>query len=198
MRLSLKTAAAALAMDWTNEVKGHLRLDTDDEKARVEAILMPAAIAHAEAVTQRQLINATWTLYLDVFPADSVPIELPKPPLSSVTSVKYNDASGTQQTWSATNYTVDKPAGDRCVPGRIVPNLGVTYPSTYGQPNDVEIEYVAGYGAAYTSVPTAIRAAMLLLVAEQFERREEAIVGTIINTVPLASDRLLWPYRVWM
>jgi uncharacterized phiE125 gp8 family phage protein len=195
--LTLTTPAAALALDWEVEVKGHLRVDTADERTRVETVLIPAATQIAEGETERQLITATWTLYLDGFPTSGTKIELPKPPLQSVSSIKYYDTQGVLQTWAASNYSVVAPAGPRAPNGYIVPGYGITYPSTYGQPNDVVIEFVCGYGAAYGSVPAQIRAAMLLLVGEMFERREDAIAGTIIGEVPLAAHRLLWPFRVW-
>jgi len=196
--LTLTTPAATLALDWGGEVKGHLRVDTETERARVESILIPSATQMAEAETGRQLITATWTLYLDSFPTSGTKIELPRPPLQSVSSIKYYDTQGTIQTWAAAgNYSVMAPVGPFAESGYIVPAYGITYPSTYGQPNSVEIAFVAGYGLTFASVPGAIRAALLLLVGEMFERREEAIVGAAIGSVPLAAHRLLWPFRVW-
>jgi uncharacterized phiE125 gp8 family phage protein len=78
-----------------------------------------------------------------------------------------------------------------------VPVYGVSYPSTQAIPDAVQIAFQAGYGATHASVPGAIRAALLLLVAEMFERREDAVVGASIGEVPLAARRLLWPFRVW-
>lgn len=194
MRLSLKTAPAARALDWFSEVKGHLRLDSDDEAARVDSILIPAAEQWAESATGRQLITATWTLSFEAFPQDGGPIVLPKPPLQSVTSVKYYDDAGVQQTWAAAaNYTVIAPAGPKCGPGMIVPKVGISYPYAYGFPYEVEIEFIAGYGASSASVPGLLKAGMLLLVAEQFERREEAFAGQI-SQVPLHAASLILPF----
>lgn len=196
--LTLKTAPAALALDWATEVKGHLRLDSEAERARIESVLIPAAEQYVEAQTNRQLVTATWTYYLDDFPCSGEPIELPKPPLQSVTTVKYRDTAGVLQTWAASNYSIETQAGPYALPGRIVPNWGVLYPSVYGQPNDVAIEFIAGYGATYAAVPPLLKAALLLLVAEQFEQREESISGTSINRIPLGVSALLWPFRVWL
>lgn len=198
MHLTLTTAATALALDWTAEVRGHLRLDTENERARVESVLIPAATEFAQAETERQLIDATWTLYLDAFPPNGQTIVLPKPPLDSVTSIKYYDTGGTLQTWTAAgNYTEVKPSGPQAERGYIVPVYAVPYPVTQSVPDAVAIAFKAGYGPAYSDVPAMIRAAMLLLVAEQFERREDAIAGVMIGEVPLAARRLLWPFRVW-
>ena len=34
-------------------------------------------------------------------------IEIPNPPLQSVSSIKYKDSAGTEATWADTNYIVD-------------------------------------------------------------------------------------------
>lgn len=203
MRLALVTAPVKLALDWSAEVKGHLRQDSEDEAARVTGVAIPAAVAWVEKFTNRAMVTQTWKLYLDRFPVAGVPIDLPKPPLQSVTHVKYYDGSDVQQTWSAsTGYEVD-PAipgtfvcADDCPPSKIWPKYGQGYPSTSGRRNAVEIQFVCGYGSSYTNVPGALRAAMLLLVGEMFERREQAIVGTITSKAEFAAENLAWPYRV--
>lgn len=194
MRLSLKTPPAARALDWGAEVKGHLRLDAEDERQRVESILVPAAEQWAESATGRQLIHATWQMFLRTFPGDGCPIVLPKPPLSTVSHVKYYDADGVQQTWAASNYTVIAPTGPKAAAGRIQPNDGVSYPTIYGDPYEIEVELIAGYGADHTTVPAMLRAGMLLLVAEMFERRELAVTGTIIQGAPLQATSLILPF----
>jgi uncharacterized phiE125 gp8 family phage protein len=198
MTLTLTSPAEELALDWATEVQGHLRLTEDTERARIESILIPAAMALAESETDRQIITATWTLYMDDFPASGTIIELPKPPLQSVTHVKYYDTAGVQQTWTESgNYTVVAPSGPYAEKGYIAPEYGITYPSTQAIKNAVEVQFLAGYGDSYKNVPPLIRAAMLLIVGEQFERRENAIAGTIISQIPLSAQRLLWPFRVF-
>lgn len=195
MRLSLKTAPTSPALDWIDEVKGHLRLDSDDEIGRVSSLLVPAAEQWAESATGRQLITATWTAYFDCFPGDSsCPIVLPKPPLQSVTSIKYYDTAGVQQTWAASNYTLRAPVGPKCGPGMIVPKAGIYYPTAYGVPYEVEVEFVAGYGASSAEVPGLLKAGMLLIVGEQFERREHSIAGTIITEVPFGAKAFILPF----
>ena len=192
MRLTLTTATAAPALDWGAELVTHLRLDSELERTRVENILVPAAEAWVEALTNRQLITATWTLKLDRFPAFD--IVLPKPPLQSVTSVKYVDQDGTQQTWADTNYSVDAPAGPYALRGRIVPGYSIIYPITRAIPDAVEIEFIAGYGDAYSDVPGLIRSALLVMVGELFERREESVVGGRVSPVVLRARDMAFPF----
>jgi len=134
----------------------------------------------------RQLCTATWTLKLDSFPPADY-IELPRPPLATVTSVKYYDLAGTQQTFSSGKYTVDT----HSEPGRVVLNYGESWPSIRSQSQAVEVIYTAGYGADDTSVPEALQCALRLLVGHFNENREAVLTGTISKTVELAVDALL-------
>jgi uncharacterized phiE125 gp8 family phage protein len=194
------TAPAALALDWETEVKSQLRLDTDDERARVEAILIPTVTEWIQALTNRQLITATWLFWYPSFGCavnryGLIPV--PRPPLQSVAWIKYYDAQDVLQTWDAANYTVTKPRGPKAKPGWIRPvSSTVSYPSAYGRPDAVEIKAVCGYGATYASVPPGIRQAMLLLLGELFERREETVVGSIIQDVPHGARSLGLPFLV--
>ena len=122
-------------------------------------------------------------------------IELPKPPLQSVTSVTYRDTAGTLQTWAATNYVVDTPAGPRCRRGRLSLAYGISWPSTYGQASDITIRFVCGYGAAASSVPALSRQAMLMAVATFYATRENLIMGTIVATVPGGVDVMYRSYK---
>jgi uncharacterized phiE125 gp8 family phage protein len=190
MRLSQKTAPAARALDWMTEVRQHLRLDSDDEQDRFMGILVPAAEQWAESATGRQLVTATWQMWMSCFPGDGCPIWLPHMPLQSVTHVKYYDSAGVQQTWAAANYTVDAPVGPKCGPGRIVPKAGISYPSTYGSPYEVEIEW----GAGYSTVPALMKQGLLSIVGDLFEHREASISGAIIEEVPFTARALILPF----
>lgn len=192
MRLTLTTPAAAIALDWATEIVTHLRLDSELERPRIENLVVPAAEGWVEALTNRQLVEATWTLKLDRFPACE--IILPKPPLQSVSSIKYYDPDGVLQTWADTNYSVDAPAGPFAVRGRIIPGYSVIYPTTQAIRDAVEIEFVAGYGDAYSDVPGGLRQALLLLVGEMFERREEMIVGTTATAALRGATAMALPY----
>lgn len=196
MHLTLTTPAAALALDWS-EVYGHLRLYSDDERTRIVADLVPAVTQKAEEKTGRQFISATWTQYLDGFPSTGVAIELPKPPLQSVSSIKYYDTAGVLQTWDAANYSVIAPSGPFARRGYIVPAYGIAYPSTQAIIDAVQIAFIAGYGAAYGNVPALIRAAMLLILGELYERREESTIGVSVSPNVQRANDLLWDFRVW-
>jgi uncharacterized phiE125 gp8 family phage protein len=202
--LTQVTAAAARALDWEAEVKGHLRLDDDTERSRVEAVLMPAADQLARQETGLSLIARTMRLTLDAFPLDGQQLEIPVPPLISITSVKYIDEDGVQQTWDPALYVVKGKVADGAppddgppVPGRLYPAYDKVWPTTRSlQPDAVEIVFEAGYGVASTNIPAFLRAGMLLVVGELYEHREDTITGTIIAALPRAASDIFRKYRV--
>lgn len=137
----------------------------------------------------RALITQAWRLTLDGFPAGDV-LELPRPNLLTVTSITYVDADGATQTMSASDYVVDIAS----LPGRVILAYGASWPSTRGDRNGVTITFTCGYGAARSSVPAPVKAAMKLVLADLWENREASIVGTIHTANP-AAENLLAPYR---
>jgi len=125
---------------------------------------------------------------------DSFPqflIELPRPPAISVTSIKYIDSGGDEQTLDASKYTTDF----NSYVARIVPAYNEIWPTTRAVIDSVIIEYVAGFGAA-SDVPETIKQAMLLMIGEWYGFREAIIDGTI-NKIPFGVDALLNMERVY-
>lgn len=142
MPLKLITAPAAEPVSLA-DAKAHLRVDhaADDD---LIAALIAAAREDAEHRLGRALVMQTLEQVCDAFPADG-DIELPNPPLASVTSVKYLDSDGVEQTLSTSLYDVDSDSA----PGEIHRAYGVTWPSTRCVENAVRARYVAGYAATY-------------------------------------------------
>lgn len=164
-----------------DEVKLHLRVTGDDEDTLIDGLLK-AATSYLDGWTGilgRALESQTWEMALDEFPDE---IELPLGPITSVTSVKYTDTTGTEQTMSALLYQTDIPG----VEGRIVAPDG--WPVTGDYVNAVKVRWVAGLGAAQ-----AIKQAMLLLIGHWYVNRE--IVGDARAELPLAFTALVAPFR---
>lgn len=67
------------------------------EMAEILSPCAKAATEAAEQMTGRAIMPQTWELTLDAFP-DA--LELTRVPVASVTSLKYFDATGTEQTLS--------------------------------------------------------------------------------------------------
>jgi len=83
MRLRLKTAPAVEPVT-LEEAKAHLRVDGGDENALITALIATARML-GERETKRAFITQTWQMYLDKAEAE---IEIPKPPLQSIESIK--------------------------------------------------------------------------------------------------------------
>lgn len=188
------------------DAKLHCRVDYDDDNAIFTRLIL-AARRRAEHVTGRQLINATYQLKLPGFWRASDPLRsymrnqfsrgailLPRPPLSSLTSIIYLDTSNVSQTLATDQYTYDQYSE----PAIVQPAYGVTWPDTYCVWNAVTITYVAGYGTAATSIPEGILAAMLQQIASWYVHRESTAIeaGIDMLKVPNEGDDLLAEYRI--
>lgn len=135
----------------------------DNHIARV----MAAAIADVERHTRRALITQTWKLSLREFPFDGR-IELPRPPLQSITSIQYVNTLGVLTTLDSSEYQVSTEAS----PGYVEPAFSKSWPTVRAETADaIQITYVAGFGASYTSVPQQYQNLIYELVAFRFGNR---------------------------
>ena len=144
------------------EAKARLRITIDDEDSDLAALITQAREL-CEAACGRAFVTQSLLFTADDFPRGVVDaIRLPRAPLQSVTSIKYYDLTGTQQTLDPSLYFVDA-NGE---PGRVCHLFGSYWPYIqYGRPAGLEVRYVAGYGAA-SAVPNAAKAAILLTVKQ--------------------------------
>lgn len=171
------------------ELKAHVRADSADEDTLI-ASLGAAASGYMDArngVLGRALVTQTWRRTLPYF---SGSISLPLPPVQSVSSVKYYDTDNVEQTFAPSNYRVV------LTPDAATIELadGVSWPSTFGRSDAVNVDYVTGYGGA-SEVPDEIKQAGLLLVGGWHQHRE-AMTFTPLNEAPMAVQMLLMPFRV--
>lgn len=171
------------------DVKLHLRVDSTDEDALILA-LIAAARRQIEAETGRALLTQTWELWLDAWPAGDV-LEIPLPPLASVSSIKYYDTADTEATLSAATYYVDA----KSEPGRVALADGQAWPTTTLRPiNGVCVTFVAGW-TAQGSIPTDLLAALKLLTAWLYENRGDGSAQSP-ERWPRAVEWLCSPHRV--
>jgi hypothetical protein len=116
---------------------------------------------------------------------------LPRPPLVSVTSIKYLDADHVEQTFSSADYWVSGVGRT----GRITLKNGSSWPTVGAYPDAVVIRFVAGYSV----VPEPLISAVLLDAAESVTAqasggsgavRSETIegVGTVTYDVSSAAS----------
>lgn len=186
MRLTLVTppTVAPLSLD---ETKAHLRVEFDKEDDLIRGLITGAREAF-ERETGRQLLTATWRLFLDRFPRfDREPIELPRPPLQSVSSIKYLDSAGAEQPWASSEYTTEALSGPKAERGVVFPKPDKEYPVTRVIPNAVTIDFIAGYGDEAEDVPEEIKEVLLAWIGHRYENREAVMVGQAASMVPLLS-----------
>lgn len=130
--------------------------------------------------------------------------ELPRPPLVSVTSIKYLDADHVEQTFSSADYWVSGVGRT----GRITLKSGSSWPTVGAYPDAVVIRFVAGYSV----VPEPLISAALLDAAESVTAqasggsgavRSETIegVGTVtydVSSAASAKGETLSPNVRWL
>jgi len=179
----IKTAAVSQPIS-QSEAKLHLKVSVSTDDDLIDD-LIASATAWAEEYLDRQLMSATWELYLDNL---YTKIDLHKCPITEITSVKYYDSDNALQTLSANDYDTDLVSE----PSRIWKAYSVIYPLTYDRPNAVVIEFKSGYTTA-AAVPKPIHSALLLIIAHNYENRGDE--GH--RKYPKAITDLLDMYRLW-
>ena len=193
----------------TSDQKSFMRVDFSDDDSLI-AELIKASQNVIETYLNRAITTQTLELYLDRLPFysdinypegtftapdmeyNSNFIVLPKPPVASVTHVKYFDDSATEYTYAATNYYVDTISDQ----ARIVLRQGKSWPTVTQtrNANAYVVKYVAGYGGA-SDVPEPIVQAIKLLTAHLYENRE-AVTSLGVNAIPYTIGAMLQPYRI--
>ena len=143
------------------DAKAQLGIDGSDLDATVTAWIK-GVVAYAEHQTSRVILNQTWRTILDTFP-DA--IRLPYSPCSSVTSIKYLDSAGIDQTLDPLDYELST----ENQASWIVPAYGKTWPTTYDKINAVKVDAVFGYGSLITDVPSDYKLFILAKLREQFD-----------------------------
>lgn len=171
--------------------------------------LIQSAREMTEDYCQRAWITQTWEYMIDAIPdngdADdwkirynwplSLPaptgtgdyIEIPRPPLIAISSIKYYNSANTEATFAAASYTTDTwGIGQR---GRVYLNTGYSWPTDLRDRNAILITFSAGYGAA-AAVPAAVKVAMRQIIEATYDERGGAIA------FPETAKNLLAPYRI--
>ena len=194
---TVNTSAEVLAEITLVEIKSHLRISWSTEDTLLTSLLL-AAYNIAEGYTGLSLCYKTYNLYLDRFPnanEDEWIDLLHSCGRLTVSHVKYYDTSNVQQTWSQwTDYDEDEPG---LTWARLYPVVDKVFPSTADRHQAVEVEYITGFieNDDY-DLPFAIKAAILIILANLYEHRQDEVVGRITSELPMTAKHLLDPYRM--
>ncbi len=197
----------------TANAKAWLRVDSSSDDTLIDA-LVATARRHVENYTGKALISQTWAYWLDRFPpgggatpwwdgvrqgavsslyqSEARHIEIPKGPVSALTSVSTFDLDDVETALSAsTDYRLD----DSGEIQRVVLRDGAVWPTELRESKAIKVLFVAGYGATAASVPDPLIVAMKMLLAHWYENREAVVTGTTATELPLSVKVLLDPYR---
>lgn len=194
----------------TSDQKSFMRVDFSDDDTLIGE-LIKVAQNNVEAYTGRAITQQTLQLFLDrlpyyrdeylregVYTAPDLNVSpdyivLPKPPVASITHVKYYDNDNNASTFASSNYYSDTDSSQ----ARVVLKNGSSWPTLteLRQGNAYEIQYVAGYGASASDVPTPIVQAIKLLTTHLYENRE-LVTSMSANSIPYTIGQLLQPYKV--
>ena len=142
------------------DLKDHLHYLSTDQDQYISA-LHDMAVARIELETRRQLLTATWELRLPCFPSV---IELRKCPVASVSSIKYLDQDGVEQTLATSVYSTFL----QREPAEIHLAYSQSWPTIRETEQSVTVTFVAGYGAD-VDCPAAAHHLVKLIVQDAFE-----------------------------
>jgi uncharacterized phiE125 gp8 family phage protein len=191
---NVETASAANEPVTTAEAKAHLRISHTDEDALISSLIV-AARNYVEGLANRPLVQRPYALKLDRFPMFNE-IILPAGKVSAVASITYVDIAGTTQTLSASGYTVET----QRLPGSVVlnPSNLTAWPTSrfYAGIASVTISYTAGYGSTASSVPQALRQAVLMSIGYWYDIARETGSEVALKEVPHGVEALARMYSV--
>lgn len=209
MALKLQTSATAQPLTLA-EAKLQCRVETafTDDDSLITAYIA-AATLDAEHIMQRAVMPQKWQLTLDQFQksgnwnlAYSVGlaphiwegIELRRPPVTGVDSVKYIAAdTGVLTTLDPSVYQVVAASDYTAM---IVPAYAQSWPTSRAQPESVQVIFSCGYADA-ASVPEPIKQWIKMRVAALYKTRESVVIGSrLVMLSPPYVDGLLDRYRV--
>jgi len=169
------------------DVKTRLSISDDRDDDNITAYIA-AAREEAEHYLRRRIISQTVEMVLDVFTYN---IELESGPVQSITSVKYVDENGTEQTLDSADYSLDNYG----LVDWLLPAYGEDWPNTQAVANAVKIRYVSGWGDDPADVPGKIKQAIIILVGHWLRFQKEAESGIGPSRIPKQFYDLLSGYR---
>lgn len=183
MDLTQKTAPTKTSID-AALVKAGKRIRHDSENDLI-SFWIKAADEYVEKRTNLALMEQTFVLRLRrILPS----VQLPRPPLKTITSVKYAVTGGTEQVLSDPD--------DRVRIDRMLPTIDT---GLVEQAGTMEIEYVVGADDP-EKVPAALRQASYLLAAHYLTAREasyrEPRIMQVEKTISFGVDALVKEFRV--
>ena len=175
----------------TDVMKNNLKLDGITADDSLVATLLIAARQRCEEYCNIKFIDTVVEQVWDEFPKGAKfqnCLNLTIGNASAVESFKYYDEAGEIQTWSASNYILDTYSKS----GRICTAANVDYPTIdTDRINAIVVRYTSGFGSSASTVPDAIKHAIMLQASYLYSNREDKA-----HTMSTLSEYLLNAYVV--
>ena len=174
-----------------SEFRAHLRLGTgfgeDTLQDSILENLLRAALAAIEGRTGKALFQRgfVWTLTAWRDPSGQ---PLPLAPVSSIDAMRIFGRTGSETVIEPTAYRLVR---DMHRP--LIQPTALCLP-TIASGGMAEIEFEAGYGAAWSDIPADLGHAVLLLAAHYYEHRHDA-TSEGIGQIPFGVGALIERYR---
>lgn len=189
-RYKLKTAPIFAPVELA-QFKRNLRIGTQDEDDDSQDLylqeILDNVIDEVQTDIGRQLARATYTMYLDDFPAEDLAITLG--PVAAISSVKYYNTSNVLTTMAAADYLLDN----------VLLTARMRFLNTYSvyseRLNGVEIEFTNGWATA-AEIPKDIKDAIVLLATDRYLNPENQMLNFGMSVRQTAAERKLRKYRV--
>ena len=128
----------------------------------------------------------TQTLRIDLPAWPPIGIHLPAGPVQKINSVKYFDDANADQTLDAANYFLDYDV--------LLWSQTFAAPNIYQRPSAVRIEYDAGMSDEEFNA--ALGMAMLRIVKQLYDNRDELTAGMTFDAEVFGVDALIRPWLV--
>jgi uncharacterized phiE125 gp8 family phage protein len=167
------------------EVKGHLRVEHNDEDAYITS-LIKVATEYCENFTGRVIKQKTVEVILDTFP--SKVLKLPITPILEVNKVYYTNLNGRDVYIDSSDYMIILETEPP-----IVIHKDRWPKDVIDIPGKVRVEAKVGYEL----IPHSIKQAVLLLCGHFYENREAVNKKGKLNELPFSISALLYPYKVF-
>jgi uncharacterized phiE125 gp8 family phage protein len=171
------------------DAKTNLRVDGTDLDSLI-TIWLQGIIAKLEHEIGQCIMEQTWEVRLDAFPtlpcwqvglrtplAVTDKIELPHPVIS-ITSIKYIDPAGVEQTLDPAAYKIKREA----YKSSVAPVAGTSWPETLDETNVVTVTVKCGYGNTAAATPPNAKLYILAKLVEQFDPATRTEVNTVQST----------------
>lgn len=173
------------------EVKAHLKITVDAEDELLRSYLR-GAFEWATESARRAITKRTYLVTQDAFPLSVW--DLPLGHVQSITSVKYIDADGVLQTWTASPLPYEVDLATDFSP-RLRPKRTESWPVTGDFLSAAQVTLIAGWDQE--NIPFTIRSAILLKVAELEQMRGPGDPEG--EAIASAADTMLanWTLPIW-